>query len=63
MTVSSTEGANSANDCIDGNGKPQEYQADAWPTLREAGKEPLQPMPPGDTKTPQRERLAVFVAE
>ena len=46
MTVGSNERANRANDGIDSNGKPQKDEADAWPTLGEAGKEPLQPVPP-----------------
>lgn len=61
--VRSCERFNSANDCIDGNSQPQKDEADAWPTLREAGKKPLQPMPPPGTKNPQRESLPFFVAE
>jgi hypothetical protein len=38
VTVRLNEGVNSANDCIDGNNKPQKYEADAWPPLWEAGK-------------------------
>jgi hypothetical protein len=63
VIVGSYERFNSANDCIDGNSQPQKDEADAWPTLREAGKEPLQPMPPRGTKKPQRESLPSFVAE
>ena len=63
VIVGSYERFNSANDCIDGNSQPQKDEADAWPTLREAGKKPLQPMPPRGTKKPQRESLPSFVAE
>ena len=55
MTVRLNECVNSANDCIDGNNKPQKYQADAWPPLWEAGNEPLQRIPPRGTDTPQKE--------
>ena len=61
MTVGSNERVNSANDCIDSNSKPQKDEADAWPTLREAGKEPLQRMPPLGTKRASN-RLASFAA-
>ena len=63
VMVGSYERFHSANDCIDGNRQPQKDEADAWPTLREAGKKPLQPMPPRGTKKPQRESLPSFVAE
>ena len=63
VMVGSYERFNSANDCIDGHSQPQKNEADAWPTLREAGKKPLQPMPPRGTKKPQRESLPSFVAE
>ena len=63
VIVGSYERFNSANDCIDGNSQPQKDEADAWPTLREAGKKPLQPMPPRGTKKPQRESLPSFVTE
>jgi hypothetical protein len=63
VIVGSHERFNSANDCIDGNSQPQKDEADAWPTLREAGEKPLQPMPPPGTKKPQRESLPSFVAE
>jgi hypothetical protein len=63
VMVRSYERFHSANDCIDGNRQPQKDEADAWPTLREAGKKPLQPMPPRGTKKPQAERLPAFVAE
>ena len=56
VTLGSYERFNSVNDCIDGNSQPQKDEADAWPTLREAGKKPLQPMPPrGTKKAPKRE--------
>jgi hypothetical protein len=57
VTVGSNQRVNSANDCIDGNSKPQKDEADTWPTLREAGKEPLQRMPPPGTKRASK-RLA-----
>jgi hypothetical protein len=63
VMVGSYERLHSANDCIDGNSQPQKDEADAWPTLREAGKKPLQPMPPRGIKKPQRESLPSFVAE
>ena len=59
MTVRPIERVNSANDCIDGKRKPQKDEADAWPTLREAGKESLQRMPPRGTKRASK-RLASF---
>lgn len=55
VTVWLKEYVNSADDCIDGNNKPQKYEADAWPTLWEVGKEPLQRIPPRGTITPQKE--------
>jgi hypothetical protein len=61
MTVGSNERVNCANDCIDSNSKPQKDEADAWPTLREAGKESLQRMPPRGTKRASK-RLASFAA-
>jgi hypothetical protein len=63
VMVGSCERCHSADDCIDGNRQPQKDEANAWPTLREAGKKPLQPMPPRGTKKPQAERLPSFVAE
>ena len=63
VMVGSYERFHSANDCIDGNSQPQKDKADTWPTLREAGKKPLQPMPPRGTEKPQRESLPCFVAE
>jgi hypothetical protein len=63
VMVGSYERFHSANDCIDGNRQPQKDEADACPTLREAGKKPLQPMPPRGTKKPQRESLPSFVTE
>ena len=59
MAVGSIERVNPANDCIDGNRKPQNDEADAWPTLREAGKESWQRMPPRGTNVPAK-RLASF---
>jgi len=59
VTVGSIERGNSENDCIDGNRKPQKDEADTWPTLREAGKESLQRMPPRGTKRASK-RLASF---
>ena len=38
VMVGSNQRFHSANDCIDGNRQPQKDEADAWPTLREAGK-------------------------
>ena len=61
MTVGSNERVNCANDCIDRNSKPQKGEADAWPTLWEAGKEPLQPVPPQAQKR-ARKRLASLAA-
>jgi hypothetical protein len=58
----SIERVNTANDCIDGNGKPQKDEADAWPTLREAGKESLQRMPPRGTRRASK-RLACSAAK
>jgi hypothetical protein len=63
VMVGSYERFHSAKDCIDGNSQPQKDKADTWPTLREAGKKPLQPMPPRGTEKPQRESLPCFVAE
>jgi hypothetical protein len=61
MAVGSIERVNSVNDCIDGNRKTQKNEANAWPTLREAGKESLQRMPPRGTKRASK-RLASFAA-
>jgi hypothetical protein len=63
VLVGAYERFDSANDCIDGNTQPQKNEADAWPTLREAGKKPLQPTPPRGTEKPQRESLPSLVAE
>jgi hypothetical protein len=46
MTAGSNERVNCTNECIDGNSKPEKDEADTWRTLREAGKESLQPVPP-----------------
>jgi len=54
VAVGSIERVNAANDCIDGNRKPQNDEADAWPTLREAGKELLQPVPPQAQICPEK---------
>jgi len=51
-----------ANNCIDSNSKPQKDEADAWPTLREAGKEPLQPVPP-QTQRCARKKANFFRCE
>src|ERR1700733_15947974 len=61
VAVGSIERVNPANDCIDGNRKTQKDEADAWPTLREAGKEPLQRVPPRAQNVPAN-RLASFAA-
>jgi hypothetical protein len=55
MTPGSNERADAATHCVECNSKSQEDQAGTWPSLREAGKEPLQPMPPRGTKTSQKE--------
>jgi hypothetical protein len=55
VMVGSHERFHSANDCIDGNSQPQKDEADAWPTLREAGKKPLQRCLLGAVRSP-RER-------
>jgi hypothetical protein len=55
VIVRSIEHVNSANDCIDSDRKPQKDEANAWPTLREAGKESLQQMPPRGTKRANKE--------
>src|SRR5580692_4961239 len=55
VTVRLNECLNCANDCIDGNNKPQKYEAYAWPPLWEAGKEPLQRIPPRGADMPQKE--------
>jgi hypothetical protein len=60
VIVGSCERFHSENDCIDGNSQPQKDEADAWPTLREAGKKPLQPMPPRGTKKPPEREPTVF---
>jgi hypothetical protein len=52
VLVGSYERFNSANDRIGGDSEPQKDEADAWPTLGEAGKKPLQPTPPRGTKRP-----------
>jgi hypothetical protein len=54
VTAGSNERVDTANDCIDSNSKPQKDEADAWPTLREAGKEPLQRMPPPAQNLPAK---------
>jgi len=62
MTVGSNERINCTNDCIDSNSKSQKDEADAWPTLREAGKEPLQPVPPRAQRRASK-RLASFATD
>jgi hypothetical protein len=56
VMVGSYQRFHSPNDCIDSNSQPQKDEADACPTLGEAGKKPLQPMPPRGTKKRPRER-------
>ena len=59
MTVGSNERVNCADDCIDSYSEPQKDEADARPTLWEAGKEPLQRVPP-QAQRRAKKRLASF---
>ena len=59
MIAGSNEQVNSANDCIESQGKPQKNEADTWPPLWKAGKKSLQRLPPEVQNVPVR-RLASF---
>lgn len=53
--------AGTEEDYVQRNGKPQEDKAEARPSLREGGKEPLQPEPPRGARYAPKTRLA-FIA-
>jgi hypothetical protein len=53
VTARSIERADTAPDHVQRKSKAQKDKADSWPTLREAGKESSQPIPPGHKDMPE----------